>query len=150
MTIKNTDKVSKIKKIFYMVGIAIAIAILGLFLFDHVIFALGGIGIFSLWYLYFHVADYQYIEFSDENEKIVFRFYKVINFGGKSYNSIEFPKNTLRKAFFESSFLGKLTDVTLVIKTQRGIAEYPPISLVGLNLEDRIRIQESLNTIIKK
>ena len=149
MTIKNTDKVSKIKKVFYLVSIAMALAILGLFLLDHVMYALGGIGVFSLWYLYFHVADYQYIEFSDENEKIVFRFYKVISFGGKSYNSIEFPKNTLRKALFESSFFGKLTDVTLVIRTRRGIAEYPPISLVGLNLEDRIRIQESLNAIIK-
>lgn len=150
MTIKNTDKVSKIKKVFYLVSIALALAILGLFLLDHVIYALSGIGVFSLWYLYFHVADYQYIEFSDEDGKIVFRFYKVISFGGKAYNSIEFPKNTLRKALFESSFFGKLTDVTLVIRTQRGIAEYPPISLVGLNVEDRIRIQESLNAIIKK
>ena len=149
MTIKNTDKVSKIKKIFFLVPILIALGILALFLLDHVMYALAGVGVFSIWYLYFHVADFQYIEFSDDADKIILRYYKVISFTGKAYNSIEFPKYRLRKANFESSFFGKLSDLTLVIKTDRGIAEYPTVSLAGLNIEDRERIQESLNSIIK-
>ncbi|WP_319592186.1 hypothetical protein [uncultured Draconibacterium sp.] len=149
MTIKNTEKVSKIKKIFYLVSIGIALGILALFLLDHVLYALAALGFFSLWYLYFHVADYQYIEFSDEDDKIVLNYYKVISFGGKAYNSIEFPKNRLRKVHFENSFFGNLSDLTLIIKTQRGIAEYPTVSLAGLNLADRKRIEESLNSIIQ-
>ncbi|WP_297100952.1 hypothetical protein [uncultured Draconibacterium sp.] len=149
MTIKNTEKVSKIKKIFFLVSIAIALGILALFLLDHVVYALAGLGVFSMWYLYFHVADYQYIEFSDDEDRIVLRYYKVVSFSGKAYNSIEFPKNRLRKVHFENSFFGKLSDLTLIIKTDRGIAEYPVVSLAGLNLNDRKRIQESLNSIIK-
>lgn len=149
MTIKNTEKVSKIKKIFFLVSIVIALGILALFLLDHVLLALAGLGVFSMWYLYFHVADYQYIEFSDDDDKIILRYYKVISFTGKAYNSIEFPKYRLRKANFENSFFGKLSDVTLVIKTDRGIAEYPTVSLAGLTIKDRERIQESLNSIIK-
>lgn len=149
MTIKNTEKVSKIKKIFYLVSIFIALGILAMFLLDYVMYALAGAGVFSLWYLYFHVADYQYIEFADNNDKIVLNYYKIISLSGKSYHSIEFPKHRLRKAHFEHSFFGKLSDLTLIIKTQRGIAEYPTVSLAGLNLEDRKRIQESLNSIIQ-
>ncbi|WP_320111688.1 hypothetical protein [Draconibacterium orientale] len=149
MTIKNTEKVSKIKKIFFLVSIAIALGILALFLLDHVMYALAGLGIFSMWYLYFHVADYQYIEYSDDADKIILRYYKVISFTGKAYNSIEFPQNRLRKVLFENSFFGNLSDLTLVIKTDRGIAEYPTVSLAGLNIEDRKRIQESLNSILK-
>jgi len=148
MTIKNTEKVSKIKKIFTMVSMAIALGITALFLLDHVMFALAGVGVFSIWYLYFHVADYQYIEYSDDDDKIILRYYKMINLGGKTYNSIEFPKYRLKKANFENSFFGKLSDLTLVIKTDRGIAEYPTVSLAGLNVEDRECIQESLNSII--
>ncbi|QIA09543.1 hypothetical protein [Draconibacterium halophilum] len=149
MTISNTEKVSKIKKIFYLVSIVIALGILALFLLDHVLYALAGLGVFSCWYLYFHVADYQYIEFSDDNNKIVLKYYKVVSLGGKSYNSIEFPKYRLRKIYFENSFFGKLSDLTLIIKTNRGTAEYPSVSLAGLNFEDRKRIQESLNSILK-
>lgn len=149
MTIKNTEKVSKIKKIFFLVSILIALGILALFLLNHVMYALAGLGIFSMWYLYFHVADYQYIEYSDDAEKIILRYYKVISFTGKAYNSIEFPQYRLRKALFENSFFGNLSDLTLVIKTDRGIAEYPTVSLAGLNTEDRKRIQESLNSILK-
>ena len=149
MTIKNTEKVSKIKKIFFLVSILIALGILALFLLDHVLLALAGLGVFSMWYLYFHVADYQYIEYSDDADKIILRYYKVISFTGKAYNSIEFQKYRLRKALFEDSFFGKLSDLTLVIKTDRGIAEYPTVSLAGLTVDDRKRIQESLNSIIK-
>ena len=148
MTIKNTEKVSKIKKIFTMVSMAIALGITALFLLDHVLGALAGVGVFSIWYLYFHVADYQYIEYSDDDDKIILRHYKMINLGGKTYNSIEFPKYRLKKANFENSFFGKLSDLTLVIKTDRGIAEYPTVSLAGLNVEDRECIHESLNSII--
>ena len=149
MTIKNSEKVLKIKKIFTMVSMAIALGITALFLLDHVMFALAGVGVFSIWYLYFHVADYQYIEYSDDDDKIIIRYYKMINLGGKAYNSIEFPKYRLKKANFENSFFGKLSDLTLVIKTDRGIAEYPTVSLAGLNVEDRECIQESLNSIIE-
>lgn len=149
MTVKNTEKVLKIKKIFYMVSIVIVLGILALFLLDRVIYALAGLGIFSFWYLYFHVADYQYIEFSDDNDKILLNYYKVISFGGKKYNSIEFPKHRLRKVHFENSFFGKLSDITLIIKTNRGIAEYPSVSLAALNFEDRKHIENSLNSVLK-
>nr|WP_321354851.1 hypothetical protein [uncultured Draconibacterium sp.] len=149
MTIQNTEKVSKIKKIFFLVSILIALGILALFLLDHVMYALAGLGIFSAWYLYFHVADYQYIEFTDDGDRIILRYYKVVSFSGKAYNSIEFQKRRLRKVHFENSFFGELSDLTLIIKTDRGIAEYPTVSLAGLTIDDRKRIQESLNSIIK-
>ncbi|WP_297091917.1 hypothetical protein [uncultured Draconibacterium sp.] len=148
MTIKNPAEVSKIKKIFFLVSIVIALGILALFLLDKVMFALIGLGVFSLWYLFFHVADYQYIEFYDDEAKIVLHYYKAISFGGKAYHSIEFPKNRLRKVVFENSFFGQLTDLTIIIKTKRGVAEYPSVSLAGLKLSDRKRIQESLNSIL--
>lgn len=147
MNISNKKKTSALKRLFFLVSVFIAAISLILFLID-VLYGIISVGAFSLWYLYFHVADYQYIEFSDEENKVLLRYYKAIKFGGGTYNSIEFPQNALLQANFENSVFGKLTDLTIVIKTKRGPAEYPSVSLTALPKDDRIKIKKSLNQII--
>jgi hypothetical protein len=151
MRINNKKKVVIIRRIFFLVSVAIAIAALLFFLFDMIDLiadALISFGVFSLWYLYFHVADYQFIEFRNENNKIVFRYYKAVSLGNPRFNEIEFPQTMLRKAIFENSIFGKLSDLTLVVKTKRGVAEYPSISLSAVHLEDRQKIAQSLNELL--
>lgn len=131
-----------------MVSVVIAIAALLFFLFDRSGAALISVGVFSLWYLYFHVADYQFIEFRNENGRVVLRYYKAVSFGRPRFNEIEFPQNMLRKAIFEDSVFGKMSDLTLVVKTKRGAAEYPSVSLSALKLEDRQKIGQSLNELL--
>lgn len=150
MNISNKQSVTKIKRIFFILSAIIAISALVLFLLDKIMWALIAVGIFSLWYLFFHVADYQLIEFSDDNDKIILRYYKAISFGGRNYSSIEFPKNILRKAHFDNSVFGKLSDLTFIIKTKRGIAEYPSVSLSAVPFKDRKRIKESLENMLNK
>ncbi len=139
----------KYKRTFFLVGIVIALTALALFLLDYTIFGIACVGLFSLWYLYFHVADYQFIEYDDEGDRILLRYFKAVSFGSKKYHSIEFPKNILQNAHFENSIFGKLSDITFIIRTKRGIAEYPSVSLSALALEDRQRMQESLFKILQ-
>jgi hypothetical protein len=148
MRINNKNRAVKLKRIFFLVSVVIAIAALLFFLFDFVAFALISVGIFSLWYLYFHVADYQFIEFSNENERILLRYYKAVSFGRPGFNEIEFPKSVLKKALFENSIFGELTDVTLVIKTKKGVAEYPSVSLSAVNKKDRKEMSTALKELL--
>ncbi|HSO86053.1 MAG TPA: hypothetical protein VLQ91_05850 [Draconibacterium sp.] len=148
MRINNKKRTVVIKRIFFLVSVVLAIVALLLFLFDFLALALTSIGVFSLWYLYFHVADYQFIEFSDDNNRIVLRYYKVVSLGSPRFNEIEFPQQVLKKAFFDNSIFGKMSDVTLVVKTKRGIAEYPSVSLSAVNFEDRKKIAHSLNELL--
>lgn len=148
MKITNRKSTAKLKRIFFLVSVAIAIAALGLFLFDLTIYALIMIGVFSLWFLFFLVADYQYIEYIDENDKIILRYYKAVGFTQKEFSSIEFPVALLKDAHFENSIFGKLSDLTLIVKTKRGVAEYPSISLSAVPYKNRKRIQESLKTVL--
>jgi len=150
MRISNRKTATKYKRIFFLVSILITIFTLALFLLDFTIFGLAGVGVFSLWYLYFHVADYQFIEYSDENGKILLRYFKIISFGSKSYHSIEFPQNIIQNAHFEDSVFGKLSDLTFLVRTQRGIAEYPSVSLSALSFENRKKMQESLYKILQR
>jgi hypothetical protein len=148
MRINNKNRAVKFKRTFFLVSVVIAIAALLFFLFDRSGAALISVGVFSLWYLYFHVADYQFIEFRNENGRVVLRYYKAVSFGRPRFNEIEFPQNMLRKAIFEDSVFGKMSDLTLVVKTKRGAAEYPSVSLSALKLEDRQKIGQSLNELL--
>jgi hypothetical protein len=148
MTITNQKNATRLKRIFFLVSVLIALVALALFLLDYTLFGIGMAGVFSLWFLYFHVADYLYVEYSDNNNRIVLRYYKAIRFGKGQFNSIELPQQLLKNAYFEHSLFGKLTDLTIIVQTKRGIAEYPSVSLSAFTLDDRKKIQASLNGIL--
>ena len=148
MRIENKSRVVKLKRLFFLVSVIIAIVALVLFLLDFTLPAIACVGVFALWFLYFQVADYQYIQFSDENRKILLRYYKAVRLGKSEYNAIEFPQRIIQNAYFENSMFGKMTDLTFIVKTQRGIAEYPSVSLTALTKQERKRIQNALNEIL--
>jgi hypothetical protein len=151
MRINNKNRAVKFKRTFFLVSVFIAIAALLFFLFKvigAIEAALISIGAFSLWYLYFHVADYQFIDFRNENGRVVLRYYKAVSFGRPRFNEIEFPQNMLRKVFFENSVFGKMSDLTLVVKTKRGAAEYPSVSLSAVHFQDRQKMAQSLNELL--
>ncbi|NLB27029.1 MAG: hypothetical protein GX820_10100 [Bacteroidales bacterium] len=148
MVISNKKRSVKIRRIFFMVSVFIAIGALILFLLDFINYGLIAGGIFAFWYLFFQTADHQYIEFSNENDKIQLRYYKIIRFGKNEFNFIEFPQKILYNAVFENSIFGKMTDLILIVKTQRGIAEYPSVSLTALSQEERRKIKVILFNII--
>ncbi|MGC9355695.1 MAG: hypothetical protein ACP5D9_17740 [Mariniphaga sp.] len=148
MTISNKQKTVHLRRIFFLTSLVIALAALVFFLLDYFIYGIISVGTFALWFLYFQVADYQFVEFSDADGKVLLRYYKAVRFGKTSFNSIEFPQPMLYSAHFENSVFGKLSDLTLVVKTRRGIAEYPSVSLTALSLKERRLLQERLLQIL--
>jgi hypothetical protein len=150
MQINNRKRAVKLKQVFFLVSVVLAIAALLFFLFDFLALALISIGVFSLWYIFFLVADYQFIEFNDENNKIRLRYYKAVSFGSPKFNEIEFLQQMLKNAFFENSIFGKMSDLTFVVKTKRGIAEYPSVSLSAVKKSDRQNIANSINRLINQ
>jgi hypothetical protein len=148
MTISNKQKSVYLRRLFFLVSLVIAIASLALFLLDYTIYGIVAVGVFAFWFLCFQVADYQFVEFNDANGKVLLRYYKAVRFGKTSFNSVEFPQQMLYSAHFENSFFGKMSDLTLVVKTRRGIAEYPSVSLTALSLDERRLLQERLLQIL--
>lgn len=148
MRINNKKRAVVLKRIFFLVSVFIAIAALLFFFFDLIALALISIGVFSLWYLYFHVADYQFIEFSNEKERILLRYYKAVSFGRPKFNEIEFSQQILKNAHFDNSVFGEKSDVTLVVRTKKGIAEYPSVSLSAMSKTDRQKMASSVNEIL--
>lgn len=147
MNINNRHRAIKLKRTFFVVSVILAVAALVLFLLSYTYWALSVIGLFSLWYLYFMIADYYFIEFKAERGMIRLRYFKAISFGGTSHNEIEFPQQILKKAVFENSFFGRNTDLTIFVRTQKGIAEYPSVSLTALTKDERERMADLFNSV---
>ena len=96
-----------------------------------------------------YLRDYHYIYFSDNGNKIVFRFYSMQLFSGKK-QTIEMYKKDFVK-FQTSSLLFKMRDYLIVYqKLKKGIAKYPPISITGLSKKDKANLKNQLSLNISK
>jgi len=148
MLINNKNKVKSLKRVFFIGCLLLAMIALAFILVDNILVLFICIGVLFLWYLFFKAADFQYIEYSDEDQKIVLRYYPVITFGHKDYGSIELPQTSLYEAEFKKSFFGLVSDLTISIRTKRGIASYPEVSFAAMPREERKLIEDSLRSII--
>jgi len=103
--------------------------------------------------IYFFIAflpmflSYQFISFSDEGEKIIFRYFTAGIVGGKK-NSVEINKNTFSGYKIDSRFFGFIHSITLFQNFNEGVAKYPPIYISALTGEERAKVIRSLNLYI--
>jgi hypothetical protein len=88
--------------------------------------------------------NYQYISYSDEGEKIVFRYFPAGMVGGKK-NSVEISKKLFSGYEMESGYFGLMKSIALFQKLGEGVAKYPPIYISALTREERAKIIRSLD-----
>ncbi len=89
--------------------------------------------------------NYQYVYFSDDSEKIIFRYFTAGIVGGRK-NSVEIDKRTFSGYKLESRLFGLIQSVTLFQKFQEGDAKYPPIYISALTREEIAKVVRSLNS----
>ncbi len=150
MVVTNKKKANVLKRLFFLTGLVMAVFMLAMFLMDENLIAILTGAAFAVWFFIFQLFDFQYIEFIAEHNKIILRYYPAIKFGKKEYSAIEFADYMLHDVEFEKTLFGLATDLTLVVRTKRGIAEYPPVSLAAVKAEDRKKIREILYAILEK
>lgn len=93
--------------------------------------------------------SYQYIYFSDDEEKITFRYFTAGIAGGRK-NSVEINKNVFSGFQIDKKFFGLVKTITLYQRSRQGTAKYPPIYISALNREQISRITRSLNMYLNE
>jgi hypothetical protein len=91
--------------------------------------------------------NYQFISYSDEGEKIIFRYFSAGMVGGKK-NSIEIYKNLFSGYKIESRFFGRIQSIILFQKFKEGVAKYPPVYISALTGNERVKLIRSLDSYI--
>jgi hypothetical protein len=150
MITENTKRIKQLKRIFYIGAGIWAISSLSCFLAGKDLFGFLAAGMLVIWFLAFQFIDFQYILFELNNGKLSLRYYSVVKFGRRDYNTIEFPVSNLYDYRIEKSVFGLVNDLILIIKTSRGVAEYPSVSMAALNPAEQQSITEQLRTILQR
>jgi len=101
------------------------------------------IALYFLYLIYPMVLNYQYIYYSDEGDKLVFRYFVAGFIGGKK-NSIEIDKSVYAGYRIEKKIFGLIQSVILFQNVRGGIAKYPPVYISLLNSEERKKLLWSL------
>ncbi len=101
-------------------------------------------GLYLTYLLYPMFLSYQYIYYSDEGEKIIFRYFTAGFIGGKK-NSIEIDKRLYAGFRYEKKLFGLIQNITLLQHVKGGIAEYPTVNIRPMKKEERNKILYSLN-----
>ena len=90
--------------------------------------------------------SYQFISYSDEEDKIVFRYFSAGIVGGRK-NSVEIDKRLLTGYRTDYKLFGLKQSITLFQQFKDGIAKYPPIYISALTKEEKAKLITSLNLL---
>lgn len=148
MEITNQKRSKNIRQVFNYTGIFIVLFILMFLWLKYDTLLWITIGIFAVFIAVSMFANLCHVYFSTNNGKVVIRYYQIISFLKKDYESIEFAHQALVGFKIEKA-LG-FADLIIAIRTKRGIAEYPSISLAALNKVEIGLINTALSEIMSK
>lgn len=101
------------------------------------------VGAYLLIVFYPMLLNYQYISYSDDDEKIIFRYFNSGIIGGKK-NSVEIAKNEFAGYRRDKKLFGLIQSITLFHQLPQGVAKYPPVYISNLSKDARARILNSL------
>jgi hypothetical protein len=104
---------------------------------------------FILFYIYHLVAASAFISFSDEEGKIVLRFYQ-LNFFNTNKFSYEIPKNELSGFTLEYKLSKIRENLFLFRRYQGSIVKYPPVPISSLTKSEKAKLINTLNNYISK
>jgi hypothetical protein len=106
-------------------------------------------GLYILITFHSMLLNYTYLYFSDDSDKLIFRYYRMGVFGGKKH-SVEIPKNQYAGYQYEKVLGNFLSRLVVYQRMQEGVAKYPPIPLNALKRKEKARILTALNRYAAK
>jgi hypothetical protein len=90
--------------------------------------------------------NYQYVSFSDDSEKIIFRYFTTGFVSGKK-NSVEIDKKSFSGYSMKSVFFGLVQSIILYQRFAEGEAKYPPIYISALTGKEKEKLIRSLKAL---
>jgi len=149
MFYSNHNSVKIIKLLLTITGL-VCIAIMAVLIFiQQFLFLLIFTGAFILGLLVIAILDFQYIRITEEKKKLILQYFSIFS-ANRSYRTIEFPIEFLRKVNVTRSFWGFKQSLLLTVRIREGIADYPPVSLSAVPLKDRKELISQLELKITR
>jgi Ca2+/Na+ antiporter len=104
--------------------------------------------VYVFYVVYAYFRSYNFFSFNDEEEKLVFRFISLRPFDNEK-KAIEIAKKDFGGYEFRKTFLGFKQELILKVKTKKGVANYPPISITAISKKHKIMLENAFDILIK-
>ena len=149
MVFSNSNDVKKLRRLLMIISACcfLVMAVLGFLALFTVLVIFGSLFILAV--MQIALLNFQYIKISVEKNRLIVRYYSIFSFE-RSFQTFDFPVLQLRQVAVNKYFLGLKWDIRFTIKVQRGLADYPPISLSAIPSDKRVQLVENLKTLIPK
>jgi hypothetical protein len=102
--------------------------------------------IYVLYMLFNTLRQFHYIYFSDAGNKIILRYFPMGVFTYKK-NSIEIGKSEFAGYEKKKVLFGFREKLILKVRTGRGLAKYPPVSVTALNQKEKENLYRALDRL---
>lgn len=159
MKFDNLDDLMRLRAIMYITAfVTITLATIGVmtnFYPDYLFPIPGGyyaifFGVCFFVYIFFRSnLKYSFISFSDEGDKLIFRYYRMGTINPK-FRSIEIPKKSLHSWEITLHFFKKRSELVLYQTTAKGVAKYPSIPITALTKQQTEAITQTLSLYASK
>lgn len=157
MTFNNTSRIVHHNIIQFVVLLVYATIMLVLVFTTTLDFLIGDMNkaslaiIISIIYLCFlmynYIIDYNFISFSDEGSKLVFHYISTRPLN-KNRKAIEISKSKFEGYKIEKSIFGMKKEIVFSVKTQNGVAKYPPLNISALSNTQIYYLTTSLKQMV--
>ena len=115
---------------------------------NYIVFVLGSV--YVLYNIFLLILNRTYINYSDEKEKIEFKYFSSLPFASKN-RYIAIPKNIFAGYTIKNHFFGLKPKLLLKQKSSRGgVATYPPVCLSALSKSEISQLCKSLDQYTQK
>jgi hypothetical protein len=95
------------------------------------------------------ILNFQYVSIIVEKNKLIVRYYSVFSVD-RSFQMFDFRVDQLRNVEVFKNFLGLKWDIVFTIRVQKGLADYPRVSLSAIPFGKRSKLVEELKKLIPK
>ena len=147
MDFNNSKRVKILRMVFLVLGLCWLLGVTLLIFFDLFTAAVSLAGLFLVAIAVIALMNYQYVRVTLQKDKLVVRYYSIFAVD-RRFRLVEIPVAQLRKVEIRSYILGLKWEMRFTIRVQKGLADYPWITLSAISGSERSKLISSLRELV--
>jgi len=147
MDFSNKGGVKKIRMVLLVIGICWLITMIAFLLMEMFTTLAILAFVFLVVIMVIAILNFQFVKIVVEKNKLIVRYYSIFSVD-RMFQMFEFKVDQLRNIETHKNLLGLKMDIVFTIRVQKGLANYPRVSLSAIPFGKRSKLVKELKKLI--
>lgn len=147
MNFSNRDGVKKIRMVLLVIGICWLLTMIAFLLMEMFTILATLAVVFLVVIMVIAILNFQFVRIVVEKNKLIVRYYSIFSVD-RMFQMFEFRVDQLRNIEVHKNLLGLKMDIVFTIRVQKGLANYPRVSLSAIPFGERSKLVKELKKLI--